>query len=186
MLAIALLIRLVSPGPALFRQVRVGRSGALFTLVKFRTMAAGSDPSAHRRHLDELIRSGRPMTKLEDDPRVFLLGRLLRRTYLDELPQLVNVLRGEMSLVGPRPCLPYEAAVYARWHSRRFDRAPGMTGLWQVSGKNALSFAEMVRLDIAYARRLSPWLDVKILLRTPLVVVAGILARRGGAEGGAK
>jgi lipopolysaccharide/colanic/teichoic acid biosynthesis glycosyltransferase len=183
LLLAAALIKLVSPGGALFRQTRIGRGGRPFVLLKLRSMAAGSDPGVHRRHLAGLIGSDRPMSKLAGDGRVFWLGRLLRRTCVDELPQLVNVLRGEMSLVGPRPCLPYEAEEYARWHSRRFDLAPGMTGLWQVSGKNRLSFPEMVRLDIAYARMLSPWLDMKILLKTPLAVLAGLLPRRRGAEG---
>ncbi len=182
-LVAALLIKLVSPGPAFFRQTRIGRAGRPFELLKLRSMTVGSDASVHRRHLAGLIHSGRPMGKLESDSRVFGLGGLLRRGCIDELPQLVNVLRGEMSLVGPRPCLPYEAAEYARWHARRFDVAPGMTGLWQVSGKNALAFAEMVRLDIAYARTLSPWLDVKILLKTPLVVLAGVVPGRGRVEG---
>ncbi len=193
MLLAALLIKLVSPGPVVFRQVRVGLAGRPFTFLKFRSMSAGNDASVHRRHLADLIHSESPMEKLGGDGRVFPLGRLLRRTCVDELPQLVNVLRGEMSLVGPRPCLPYEAEEYARWHSRRFDLAPGMTGLWQVSGKNLLSFPEMVRLDIAYARMLSPWLDMKILLKTPLTVVAGLLPRRAArarcpteGRGGAK
>jgi len=179
----ALLIKLFSPGPALFRQTRIGLGGRPFELLKLRSMRAGSDAGVHRQHLSGLIGSDVPMEKLEGDRRVFFLGNLLRRTCIDELPQLVNVLRGEMSLVGPRPCLPYEAEEYARWHSRRFDIAPGMTGLWQVSGKNSLTFAKMVRLDIAYARTLSPWLDLKILLKTPLTVLAGILPGRRGAKG---
>jgi len=179
----ALLIKLFSPGPALFRQMRIGLGGRPFELVKLRSMRAGSDAGVHRQHLSALIGSYVPMEKLQRDPRVFALGNLLRRTCIDELPQLVNVLRGEMSLVGPRPCLPYEAEEYARWHSRRFDIAPGMTGLWQVIGKNSLSFAKMVRLDIAYARMLSPWLDLKILLKTPLTVLAGMLPGRRGAKG---
>jgi lipopolysaccharide/colanic/teichoic acid biosynthesis glycosyltransferase len=183
LLLAAVVIRLVSPGPALFRQKRIGRGGRPFVLLKLRSMTAGSDPGVHRRHLAGLIGSDRPMSKLAGDGRVFALGRMLRRTCIDELPQLVNVLWGEMSLVGPRPCLPYEAEEYSRWHSRRFDLAPGMTGLWQVSGKDRLSFPEMVRLDIAYARTLSPWLDMKILLKTPLAVLAGLLPRRRGAEG---
>jgi len=179
----ALLIKLFSPGPALFRQTRIGLGGRPFELLKLRSMRAGSDAGVHRRHLSALIGSDAPMEKLQRDPRVFALGSLLRRTCIDELPQLVNVLRGEMSLVGPRPCLPYEAEEYARWHARRFDIAPGMTGLWQVSGKNSLTFAKMVRLDIAYARTLSPWLDLTILLKTPLAVLAGILPGRGGGKG---
>jgi lipopolysaccharide/colanic/teichoic acid biosynthesis glycosyltransferase len=183
MLLAALLIKCVSSGPAFFRQTRIGLAGRPFGLLKLRSMRAGNDASVHRRHAAELIRSGEPMEKLASDGRVFALGSFLRRTCIDELPQLVNVLRGEMSLVGPRPCLAYEAAEYACWHARRFDIAPGMTGLWQVSGKNALTFAEMVRLDIAYVRTLSPWLDLKILVKTPFVVLAGILPGHARAEG---
>ncbi len=178
MLLVAAAVRLVSPGPALFRQERVTVAGRVFTFLKFRSMHAANDPSGHRNYVAELIHSDRPMRKIEDDPRIFPLGRLLRKTCLDELPQLINVLRGEMSLVGPRPCLPYEAAEYSRWHARRFDLPPGMTGLWQVSGKNECTFREMILLDIAYARRLSPWLDLKILARTPLAVLGHLRAGR--------
>jgi lipopolysaccharide/colanic/teichoic acid biosynthesis glycosyltransferase len=115
---------------------------------------------------------GATMKKLDDgNPDIFPFGRILRRSSLDELPQLINVLRGEMSLVGPRPPIPYEAAAYGGWHNGRFDAVPGMTGLWQVSGRNRLTFADMVRLDIRYARHLSPMLDIKILLRTPMAVM---------------
>jgi len=178
MLLVALAVKLTSPGPVLFRQERVTVAGRIFTFLKFRSMRSDNDASGHRNYVAGLIHSDRPMRKLEDDPRILSLGRFLRRTCLDELPQLINVLRGEMSLVGPRPCLPYEAAEYARWHARRFDLLPGMTGLWQVSGKNECTFREMVRLDIAYARRLSLWLDLKILFRTPLAVL--------GSAGGAR
>ncbi len=164
-------IKLVSPGPVFFKQQRVGYRGRLFTFLKFRTMKVNNDDTDHRQLLSTLIKTERPMTKLDAnprrrDPRVFPGGNLLRKLSLDEVPQFINVLRGEMSLVGPRPCIPYEAAEYARWHTQRFDVMPGLTGLWQVSGKNSLSFADMVRLDNTYARTMSFWLDVKILLLT--------------------
>jgi lipopolysaccharide/colanic/teichoic acid biosynthesis glycosyltransferase len=144
-------------------------------------MHENNDPGAHRDHLKELIKGGMPMEKLDvgADPRIIPGGKILRKTCLDELPQLFNVLRGEMSLVGPRPCIPYEAEEYLRWHTHRFDILPGMTGLWQVSGKNRLSFERMIRLDISYTNRMSPLLDMKILLLTAptimgLVFEAGV------------
>lgn len=110
------------------------------------------------------------MEKLENDNRIIPMGIFLRKSYIDELPQLINVLRGEMSLVGPRPCILYEAEEYLRWHARRFDITPGMTGIWQISGKNKRTFKEMVRMDIEYISKQSFWLDIKILLKTPLVI----------------
>jgi lipopolysaccharide/colanic/teichoic acid biosynthesis glycosyltransferase len=173
-LLIATYIRAVSPGKVLFRQKRVGYQGELFTFLKFRTMKENNDPRAHRDYLKELIKGDLPMEKLDvgTDPRIIPGGRILRKACLDELPQLFNVLRGEMSLVGPRPCIPYEAEEYQRWHTHRFDILPGMTGLWQVSGKNKLSFVEMIRFDIAYANKLSPLLDLKILILTVPTVIA--------------
>jgi lipopolysaccharide/colanic/teichoic acid biosynthesis glycosyltransferase len=172
---IALCIVTVSPGKVFFRQMRIGRGGAPFLFMKFRTMHEGSDAGVHREHLKDLIKGVKPMNKLDEarDRRIIRGGGFLRATSLDELPQLLNVLRGEMSLVGPRPCIPYEAKEYLRWHSDRFDILPGMTGLWQVSGKNSLSFEEMIRLDIAYTRRITIRRDVAILLRTP-TTVAGL------------
>jgi lipopolysaccharide/colanic/teichoic acid biosynthesis glycosyltransferase len=178
----ALFIKLVSPGPAFFKQVRIGRGGRPFVLWKFRTMKADADSSLHRNHMAALIRSGpghggagaKPMTKLDNDPRVIPLGGMLRRTCIDELPQLINVLRGEMSLVGPRPPIPYEVREYLPWQTRRLDAVPGLTGLWQVSGKNKLTFEEMVRLDIQYNRKNSFWMNVKILLRTPRAILLEI------------
>jgi lipopolysaccharide/colanic/teichoic acid biosynthesis glycosyltransferase len=174
----ALLIRLVSSGPVFFKQVRIGRAGQPFMLWKFRTMVPNADSSVHRRHVAQQIRGGAdhgragpPMTKLVHDSRVIPLGGLLRRTGIDELPQLINVLRGEMSLVGPRPPIPYEVHEYLRWQKRRLDAVPGLTGLWQVSGKNRLTFEEMVRLDIRYSRQKSLWTNVKIILRTPGVIL---------------
>lgn len=179
-LLISIYIKSISPGRALFRQKRVGYQGKLFTFMKFRTMHENNDPGAHRDHLKELIKGGMPMEKLDAgaDPRIILGGKILRKTCLDELPQLFNVLRGEMSLVGPRPCIPYEAEEYLRWHTHRFDILPGMTGLWQVSGKNRLSFEQMIRLDISYAKKMSLLLDLKILLLT-LPTIIGLVFEAG-------
>lgn len=167
-LLIAVIIKIVSPGPVFFRQERVGHAGKPFTFLKFRTMHVNNDATIHRQYLSSLISGDQAMEKLDTDrdPRIIRFGRFFRQSCLDELPQLINVLRGEMSLVGPRPCLPYEAQEYLLWHSRRFDTVPGMTGLWQVNGKNKTTFKEMIRFDIVYAQRISPWLDLKILLKT--------------------
>jgi len=168
LLLIAAMIRIVSPGPVFFRQERVGHKGKPFTMWKIRTMHLGNEDAQHRRYLGELIRGGQPMVKLDAgrDPRIIPFGRILRQGGLDEVPQLLNVIKGDMTLVGPRPCLPYEAEEYLPWHTRRFDTVPGLTGLWQVSGKNRTTFQEMVRLDIAYSRMVSPWTDFKIMART--------------------
>jgi len=172
----ALMIKIVSPGPIFFKQLRVGYGGRVFSLYKLRTMKVHADASAHRKYLAELIRdtagekeTGRPMVKL-DDPQIIPFGKILRVTCIDELPQLINVLLGDMSLVGPRPPIPYEVEEYVTWYSGRFDAVPGMTGLWQVSGKNRLTFKDMARLDIRYARQMSFALDLKILLLTPLAI----------------
>lgn len=165
---IALIIKLGSPGPVFFRQHRVGYKGRDFVCLKFRTMRVNADTESHRRHTQDLIRSQTPMIKLDArrDPRMIPLGSILRVTGLDELPQLLNVLKGEMSLVGPRPCIRYECEAYEQWHWQRFDAVPGLTGLWQVSGKNRTTFDEMVRLDIEYSQRMTLWLDLKIVVRT--------------------
>jgi lipopolysaccharide/colanic/teichoic acid biosynthesis glycosyltransferase len=187
-LAIAALIKIASSGPALLKQQRIGRYGKPFSLWKFRTMHLGANCGVHEDHLKELIARDAPMVKLDAglDSRIIPFGRILRRTCLDELPQLFNVLRGEMSLVGPRPCMPYEAQQYQDWQKRRFEAVPGMTGLWQVSGKNKTTFTEMVRLDIAYAERVSPALDLKILFKTiPAILseaVAGASRRKQAAQ----
>ena len=183
MVSIAALVRLTSRGPALFRQTRVGRLGCPFQLLKFRSMYADNDSAQHRVYLANMISGhadphtderGRPLFKIVGDRRVTPLGRVLRRLSLDELPQLLNVLRGEMSLVGPRPPLPYEVAQYRTWQRRRLMLAkPGITGLWQVSGRCRLSYTEMVRLDIAYLNRISVVQDLRILLRTPRAVFGG-------------
>jgi lipopolysaccharide/colanic/teichoic acid biosynthesis glycosyltransferase len=166
-LGVALFIKLVSHGPVFFRQERVGWRGSRFTLFKFRTMHVNADQSSHLSHTRQVMQSGVAMAKLDArDPRLIRLGRLLRATGLDELPQLLNVLRGEMRLVGPRPCIPYEYEAYKPWQQRRCDAVPGLTGLWQVSGKNHTTFNEMIHYDLDYARRASVWLDLWILVKT--------------------
>ena len=185
---IAAAIKLTSRGPVLFRQKRVGEHGTPFTFLKFRTMYDNNDASEHIEYVRQLI-AGQAVKhptngngngnnggifKLTNDRRVTRVGSFLRRSSLDELPQLVNVLQGEMSLVGPRPPLPYEVEAYATWHRRRLLEAkPGITGLWQVYGRGRVEFDDMVRLDLRYARHCSPWLDLKILLQTPRAVISG-------------
>lgn len=168
-------IRLDSPGPLLFRQQRYGRGCRRFTVLKLRTMYDGVSPEAHRRYIAQLARAPQAETtglkKLVGDPRVTRVGAFLRRTSLDELPQLINVIKGEMSIVGPRPALDYELEHYAPEHFGRFTVRPGLTGLWQVSGRNSLGFLEMLDLDAEYARISSPGLDAKIVLRTPRAVL---------------
>ena len=171
LLIIALAIRLDSRGPALFRQYRVGRYGKQFQVVKFRSMVR--DAEALKGEVSHLNEAQGAMFKIREDPRVTRTGRFLRRTSLDELPQLWNVLRGDMSLVGPRPALPEEVAEYAEWHRQRLATAPGMTGLWQVSGRSELPFDEMVLLDIYYVENWSPFLDLSILLRTVPLILSG-------------
>lgn len=173
-LLVALFIRCVSPGPVLFRQERVGYKGRRFGCFKFRTMPVNASSTTHQEHLHRLMNSNTPMTKMDarSDPRIIPFGVFLRASGLDELPQLINVLRGEMSLVGPRPCLPYEYDHYLPWQKQRFETLPGLTGLWQVCGKNRTTFPAMIRFDIVYARSKSLWLDLIILLKTlPALVV---------------
>jgi len=182
-LLVSLFIKIVSPGPIFFRQERVGYLGRRFTLWKFRTMHVNADTTVHQKHLRELMTSGEEMTKLDNgrDHRIIPFGHLLRATGIDELPQLVNVLLGEMSLVGPRPCLPYEVSAFLPWHMRRFDAVPGLTGLWQVSGKNRTTFREMMALDILYAKKPAFPLDVKIFLKTVPAIARQIADRPGFA-----
>jgi lipopolysaccharide/colanic/teichoic acid biosynthesis glycosyltransferase len=183
-LVIALAIKLTSKGPVFFRQTRVGQYGRQFVLYKFRTMYVNSDPSVHREYVTRLIANqaerkpaegqGRGVYKLTNDSRITRVGRILRRSSLDELPQILNVLKGDMSLVGPRPAIPYELEAYQTWHRRRvLEAKPGVTGLWQVTGRGLVRFDEMVRLDLRYAVSWSLWLDLKILLLTPLAVLRG-------------
>lgn len=182
---IGTLIKTVSPGPSFFRQNRVGCGGAVFNLYKFRTMKSEADPDIHKQYLSRLIESckenknsGDPMTKLNNDTRIIKFGNFLRASGLDELPQLLNVLMGQMSLVGPRPAIPYEVEHYKLWYKSRFDVVPGLTGLWQISGKNKLGFNEMMRLDIQYAIKRSLLLDCKILLKTPIAVYSQLKEMR--------
>ena len=165
---IGLIIRMVSAGPILFKQERIGYRGRPFMCLKFRTMHCGAETSTHQGHLRQLMDSNVPMTKMDaaGDSRIIPFGRWLRSSGLDELPQLVNVLKGEMSLVGPRPCLGYEAAKYLPWQRERFNAVPGLTGLWQVSGKNRTTFTKMIQLDIEYARSKTLGLDLKIVFKT--------------------
>jgi exopolysaccharide biosynthesis polyprenyl glycosylphosphotransferase len=183
-LVIALAIKASSKGPVFFRQQRVGQHGKRFTFLKFRSMHIDNDPSVHKEYVTKLIAgqaernpsngNGEGVYKLTNDERVTRVGELLRRTSLDELPQFLNVLKGDMSLVGPRPAVPYEVAAYQTWHRRRvLEVKPGITGLWQVNGRSRVKFDEMVRLDLRYAKSWSPWLDIKILMRTPRAVLTG-------------
>jgi exopolysaccharide biosynthesis polyprenyl glycosylphosphotransferase len=188
-LVIAALVKLTSKGPVFFRQQRIGQHGTPFTFLKFRTMFTNNDHSIHKEFVQQLIAgkvkpnsngngngngNGHGVYKIKSDPRVTRIGSFLRRSSLDELPQLINVLRGEMSLVGPRPPVQYEVDAYEIWHRGRLMEAkPGITGLWQVNGRSRVKFDEMVRLDIRYARTWSLWLDIKILLRTPHAVFLG-------------
>jgi lipopolysaccharide/colanic/teichoic acid biosynthesis glycosyltransferase len=164
----SLAIMVVSPGPILFRQERIGYRGRRFSCLKFRTMLVGADTSVHQSHLRSLMNSRTPMKKMDvaGDPRLIPLGALLRSTGLDELPQIINVVCGDMSLVGPRPCVPYEFEAYRPWQKERFRGLPGLTGLWQVSGKNKTTFDEMIHLDISYLRSKSIGLDLGIMLKT--------------------
>ncbi len=182
---IPIMVKLTSPGPVLFRQERVGQYGKNFTFLKFRSMYVNNNPDVHKEFVHNLISkkssaqagndgTGQKVYKITNDKRVTPLGKILRKSSLDELPQFFNVLKGDMSLAGPRPPIPYEIEKYDIWHRRRvMEVKPGITGLWQVEGRSSTTFDEMVRLDLKYARTWSLWLDIKILLKTPLAVVAG-------------
>jgi lipopolysaccharide/colanic/teichoic acid biosynthesis glycosyltransferase len=181
---IAIAIKLSSPGPVLFRQVRVGLNGKHFTVLKFRTMYVNNDDKVHRAYATQWIKAnaghskdtkGRTLFKIERDPRVTGVGYWLRKFSLDELPQLFNVWKGDMSLVGPRPPMPYEVEIYEDWQKKRLQAPPGLTGLWQVSGRNGISFKEMVQLDLSYINNWTLEKDVKIILRT----FATILSAKG-------
>jgi len=189
-LGIALAIRLTSPGPVIYRQRRViGKNGREFTAYKFRTMCVDTDDSAHKNAVAQFVQDNKapvvvedhgrikPIYKIVDDPRITPLGYHLRRTGLDEAPQFINVLRGEMSIVGPRPPLYYEYELYNDWHKQRLSVLPGITGLYQVTARSAVSFDEMVHIDLEYIRKRSLWLDLKIMFLTPINV---IILRKGG------
>ena len=180
LIIIAVLIKLDSKGPAVYKQERIGEFGRSFHMLKFRTMRVDADPAIHKAHVERLIRKNLSIKhlngnvrslKIEDDPRITRMGKFLRKSSIDELPQLINVLLGDMSLVGPRPPMLYEVDLYQEWHMRRFEVPPGITGLWQVRGRNRVSFDEMVRMDLEYIDRQSIWYDVKLLLLTPVAVL---------------
>jgi len=186
LLLIAIAVKLTSEGPVFFRQKRVGQYGEQFVFLKFRSMHVNNDASVHKAFVKQLIAgnaqsqptngngNGNGVYKLTRDSRITRIGSFLRRTSLDELPQFINVLKGEMSLVGPRPAIAYEVEAYDIWHRRRvLEAKPGITGLWQVNGRSRIKFDDMVRLDLRYAKTWSPWMDLKILLRTPVAVMFG-------------
>ncbi len=182
LLGAAAAVRLESPGPILFRQQRLGLGGRPFTCYKFRSMFVTADEGRHREHVRDLIRGegeggedeGEGVwVSIQSDPRVTGVGAFLRRSHIDELPQLINILRGEMSLVGPRPPIPYEVEVYEPWHARRLSVVPGLTGLWQATGWGKLSFDEGVALDLAYIDRRSFWFDLRLIGRTLWQIVTG-------------
>jgi lipopolysaccharide/colanic/teichoic acid biosynthesis glycosyltransferase len=177
LLGIAAAVKATSPGPILFRQERVGLGGRHFMAYKFRSMHVDADEGAHREHIRELMEgeeeAGGTWKPIVADPRVTRIGSLLRRTHLDELPQLVNILKGEMSLVGPRPPIPYEVELYEPWHRQRLSVVPGLTGLWQANGWGSLSFDDGVRLDLEYIERRSLLLDLRLILQTLVQIVRG-------------
>ena len=179
LLTIPILVKLTSPGPAIFRQYRVGRGGRKFLFYKFRSMHLNSDDKIHREFVANLIKGapqkapdGREIFKIENDPRITPIGRLIRKASIDELPQLFNVLKGDMSLVGPRPAICYEVEQYESWHLARVMCAkPGITGLWQVEGRSRTTFEAMTRMDVRYARRWSVWWDIALIVKTPFSVL---------------
>jgi exopolysaccharide biosynthesis polyprenyl glycosylphosphotransferase len=176
---ISVAVKSTSKGPILFRQDRVGQYGRRFSFLKFRSMKCGSNPHIHQEYVKQFIsgtiaKEQGVTYKITQDPRLTRIGGFLRKSSLDELPQLMNVLKGEMSLVGPRPAIPYEIGLYQMWHRTRFlEVKPGITGLWQVTGRSKTTFDDMVRLDLRYVKQWSFWLDIKILLRTPQAVFSG-------------
>ena len=188
MAVLGILIKVVSPGPALFRQERIGYLGRRFTIFKFRTMRVNADTGVHQGHLHRLMDSNAPMVKLDasGDPRLIPSGLMLRSLGLDELPQIFNVIRGEMSLVGPRPCVPYEYENYTPHHRRRLEAVPGLTGLWQVSGKNRTTFEEMINLDIKYATHKTLFMDLKIIFKTVPAIMSQTKGIKGESQAGGK
>jgi len=187
-LMVAMFIKIVSPGPVLFMQERIGHTGKRFLCLKFRTMAVNADTSVHQKHLNQLMTSNQPMKKLDGagDSRLIRGGLWLRSLGVDELPQLINILRGEMSLVGPRPCVPYEYEMFQPHHRQRCDTLPGLTGLWQVNGKNRTTFERMMELDLAYVEKKSLFLDLKIILFTVPAVLLQVWDIKTGRKAAAK
>lgn len=182
MLGTAIAIKMTSPGPIIFKQSRIGRKGSRFQFYKFRSMHWNTDDQIHRKYVANLIKGdldkvnqgdgATQLFKMKSDPRITRFGKIIRKTSIDELPQFFNVLKGEMSLVGPRPPVPYEVEKYEAWHLRRIlEVKPGVTGLWQVGGRSKTSFEEMVRLDLRYIQNWSLWLDLKILLKTARALI---------------
>lgn len=179
----SILIKLTSKGPVFFRQERVGKGGKVFKIYKFRTMTVSNDVSQHREYMKQFINgtaeavadeTGQKVFKLTNDARITSIGKILRKTSLDEVPQFINVLLGDMSMVGPRPPIPYEVEEYDLWHQRRvLEVKPGITGYWQVEGRSTTSFEGMVRMDIRYSKQQSPLLDMKVILKTPIVLFKG-------------
>jgi lipopolysaccharide/colanic/teichoic acid biosynthesis glycosyltransferase len=184
MILLMMVTRLASPGPIFYRQKRVGLGGRHFSIWKFRTMKVSAETQCHERHLEELIRVNCPMTKLDayGDPRLAPFGRILRASGLDELPQIFNVLCGEMSLVGPRPCTPNEFAHYEPWQRERVNGLPGLTGYWQVNGKNKTTFNEMIVMDLFYVKNLSILLDLKIIFKTCAVIAGQLVESRSATQ----
>jgi lipopolysaccharide/colanic/teichoic acid biosynthesis glycosyltransferase len=182
MILLMLVTRIASPGPILYRQERIGFGGRHFFIWKFRTMKLSAETQVHERHFEELMRVDCPMTKLDvyGDPRLAPFGRILRASGLDELPQIFNVLRGEMSLVGPRPCTPNEFAHYEPWQRERVNGLPGLTGYWQVNGKNKTTFNEMIAMDLFYLENVSILLDLKIMLKTGAVIAGQLFESQHG------
>jgi len=180
MIIIALAIKLFSPGPILYRQTRIGKDGKPFEMLKFRSMRLENAPDLHREYVSKLILEncapeslGQKTLKLESDPRITGLGKVMRKLSIDELPQFFNVLRGEMSIVGPRPSLPYEYKLYKDWHKKRVLVLPGITGLWQVTARNKVRFDDMVKIDLDYIQNMTLLLDLRIILMTPYEMIRG-------------
>ncbi len=184
MLVAALIIKLVSKGPVFFKQQRVGYLGKSFTCWKFRTMHVNASQGTHREHVQKLIASNQPMVKLDSkgDKRVIPFGRVLRTSCVDELPQLINVLLGDMSMVGPRPCMDYEYNHLKEAQLRRFETPPGMTGLWQMKRRSGTNFNQMMQMDLEYVASRSFWLDLKILFLTPPSVLAQVREARSAKK----
>lgn len=182
----AIYIKLVSKGPVFFSQERVGLGLSRFKLLKFRSMHCGADTSVHDRHLATLMKGEKPMQKMDGtDSRLIPFGKWIRASGIDELPQLINVLKGEMTLVGPRPCTVFEYQQYEAWQKERFQAVPGLTGLWQVSGKNRTTFKQMIQMDIAYSRYKCLSMDLAIIVRTLPAVIVQVLAARQAAKSAA-
>jgi lipopolysaccharide/colanic/teichoic acid biosynthesis glycosyltransferase len=176
---IAAAIKMTSPGPVFYRAKAIGKMGREFTMYKFRSMRVNNDAQIHKNYVTKLIKGeigkdsandGKPL-KIVDDPRITSVGHFLRKLSLDELPQLINVIKGDMSLVGPRPCLPYEYEIYQDWYKKRSSIRPGISGLWQVAGRSEVAFEDMILLDLYYVYNRSLWMDLNILIETVFVII---------------